>query len=974
VALTASQFVERWRGCSLTERSAAQSHFLDLCEMLGEPHPAAADGAGERFAFEKRVSRTSGKKGFADVWFSDHFAWEYKGKHKDLNEAYRQLNDYREDLGNPPLLVVCDLDRFEVHTNFDRTRVRVYQFDLADLLIGTATPKCPLPPLDVLRCLFADPDKLSPEATAARVTEDAAEKFCRLAESIELDGADPRRGQDPHRVAHFLMRLLFCLFADSIGLLPRHMFREMIETDRGRPQTFQRKLRTLFQAMSGRGNSFGPYDIHFFNGGLFDNDEVLTLNAADMGILYGASRLDWSTIEPSIFGTLFERSLNAQKRAKIGAHYTSPADIALIIEPVVMEPLRRRWAEVRARVAALAGEANNAPKGQAYNRIRRQMQEAIAEWMEQFEKVRILDPACGSGNFLYIALRRLLDLWWEASTFAAEHGLATILPRPVNPSQLYGIEIDFYAHELASIVVWIGYLQWRHEHGMGVPTEPILEKLDNIQHRDAILAHDADGDASEAEWPEADFVVGNPPFLGGKRLRQELNNRYVDDLFRVFEGRVAPEADLVVYWFEKAREALKSGKARRVGLLATQAIRGGANREVLDRIKDSARIFMAWSDQPWILDGAAVRISIVGFEQRGDEEPTGPMLNGKSVTQINSDLTSGTDATTASPLPENAGILFQGPVKVGKFEISQSDAHRLLAMKNPNSLSNSLVVKPWINASDIVRRHRNLWIIDFGDRSEADAALFEAPFELVRRRVKPFREKNHDRQRREYWWRLGRSGTELKAASKNKTRLIVTPRVSKHRIFVWVTSDVVPDSRVYVFARDDDYFFGVLQSRAHEVWTLANCSWHGVGNDPTYVSRTCFETFPFPWPPGQEPMNPYREAIAQAGRELVRLRENRLSATTSRDSQSGIKTLTDLYNERPTWLENAHRDLDRAVFAAYGWKYPLDQNGILERLLELNRQRAAGHPQETISALPPKKAPGVERPPAQRPSRKALSR
>ncbi len=544
--LSLPEFVNQWKASTLTERAAAQSHFIDLCEVLHQQRPAAADQTGDNYTFEKHVSTLEGGKGFADVWKRGYFAWEYKGKHKDLHAAYLQLAQYREDLENPPLLVVCDQDRFEVHTNFTGTRPQVYRFTLDELLSHAPTANCALPPLEVLKAAFSDPEELRPERASARVTEAAAGEFARLAASLEL------RGADAQAVAHFLMRLLFCLFADSIGLLPDHLFRQMIELDRGRPANFTRKLRQLFAAMSTGGNSFGVHDIHWFNGGLFADDSVFDLTAADLGILRAAAALDWSTVEPAIFGTLFERSLNPSKRSQLGAHYTSKEDILLIVEPVLIAPLAARWQAVKAEAIALA-EAAEEQKGTAYVKLRAQIQEKLYAWLEELSRLRILDPACGSGNFLYLALRRMLDLWREVYLFSAEHGLPTLLPHQVHPSQLYGLETNIYAHELASVVVWIGYLQWLNDNSIGWPTEPILRKLDNIRHGDAILTHDANGKPKEPAWPEAEVIIGNPPFLGGKRLRTELRDSYVEELFRVYAGRVPPEADLVTYWFEKAR-------------------------------------------------------------------------------------------------------------------------------------------------------------------------------------------------------------------------------------------------------------------------------------------------------------------------------------------------------------------------------------------------------------------------------------
>jgi type II restriction/modification system DNA methylase subunit YeeA len=873
------------------------------------------------------------------VWKRGFFAWEYKGKHRDLVAAYHQLADYRDDLENPPLLVVCDMDVFEVHTSFTGTQTRVYHFTLDDLLTAAPTPNCALPPLDVLRALFTDPDKLRPEAAAARVTEQAAAEFSKLALGLR------QRGIDSERAAHFLMRLLFCLFADSIGLLPENMFRKMLALDRGRPASFSRKLRQLFGAMSTSGSSFGMYDIHYFNGGLFADDEVFDLTEPDLAALRAAAELDWSTVEPAIFGTLFERSLDPSKRSQLGAHYTSKEDILLIVEPVVMAPLERRWSEVKAEASELATKAL-AVKGGAYNKLRAQLQDKLFAWVEELSKVRVLDPACGSGNFLYVALRRMLDLWKEAYVFAAAHGVPTFLPFQVTPAQLFGLETNVYAHELASVVVWIGYLQWLNDNGIGWPTEPILRKLDNIQHRDAILAHDADGNPVEPAWPEADFIIGNPPFLGGKRLRTELGDSYVGDLFHLYAGRVPQEADLVTYWFEKARALVEIHKAKRVGLLATQSIRAGANLKVLQRIAGSGGIFMAWSDKAWILDGAAVRVSVVGFDNGSDSQRH---LDGAPASKINANLTSELNLADAVKLTENSALCFMGTTKVGAFDLTPEIAKPMLsAPLNPNGRPNSDVVRPWANGMDVTGRPRWNYIIDFGvQRSEAEAALFEMPFEYIRKRVYPERKDNNRESYRAKWWIHAEPRPDMREHLSGLPRFIVTPRVAKHRLFAWVNSEVLADSRLYVFTRPDDYFLGILHSRLHEVWSLENCSWHGDGSEgarPTYVSGTCFETFPFPWPPGHEPKDsPLVAAIAEAARDLVEKRDAWLNPPNASAEELKKRTLTNLYNARPAWLADAHRKLDEAVFAAYGWPSTLTDAEILERLLALNHQRAASH-------------------------------
>ena len=481
MSLSLAEYVQRWKLNSQSERSGAQSHFIDLCDLLGEPHPAASDSIGERYAFEKPVGKTKGGKGFADVWLRDHFAWEYKGKHKNLAKAYEQLNDYREDLGNPPLLVVCDLDRFEIHTNFTATSKRVYAFNLDDLNRNQITATCPLQPLSVLRALFGDYNVLRPDRTDAQVTQDAARQFSRLAERLELE--DRNLAATRQEIAHFLMRILFCLFADSIGLLPKGVFRNLLQgSDRYNPKRFLRKLSLLFEAMSQQDGIFGEHTVKYFNGGLFDDSSVIQLDKGDLDILYEVSRnYDWAHVAPAIFGTLFERSLDPSRRTLIGAHYTSAEDILVLIEPVLMQPLQERWKVVREEVLqALADErAAEASRVGRQARFRSDLQseKLLETWINELTSIRILDPACGSGNFLYLALRRMLDLWLEVTRFVAEERISLVVPKMVSPSQLLGIETEFYAHELASVVVWIGFLQWRHEHAITEDREPILQNL-----------------------------------------------------------------------------------------------------------------------------------------------------------------------------------------------------------------------------------------------------------------------------------------------------------------------------------------------------------------------------------------------------------------------------------------------------------------------------------------------------------------
>ncbi len=933
--LSIPEFVARWQRSTLSERSAAQQHFIGLCEILGQPSPAEVDQEGNAYTFEKGVTKTSGGDGFADVWMRGFFAWEYKGKHKDLKAAYQQLLQYREDLDNPPLLVVCDLDRFEVHTNYTNTQKQIYGFELADLVQNRPTATCTLPPLEVLRAVFTDPGRLKPGQTTEQVTEAAAAQFSKLAESLRS------RGVPSERAAHFLMRLLFCLFSEDIGLLPGKLFSRLVESNLQRPAEFTKRLRQLFSAMAGEQGSFGEHDIPYFDGGLFSDDEAYDLTRDDLAVLALSSVLDWSSIEPAIFGTLFERSLDPDKRSQLGAHYTSEADIRLIVEPVLMEPLRRRWVEVEQTATEIIEKSKTQQKA-GQTKLRKALSDLLMGFASELSKVRVLDPACGSGNFLYVALKQILDLEKKVSVFAASNGLSGLLPR-TSPEQLYGIETNVYAHELASVVVWIGYIQWQHDNGFHFGSHPILKPLKNIKRMDAVLAYDEKGQPVEPAWPDADIIIGNPPFLGGSKIRSELGNNYREEICGVYEGRVPGGADLVTYWFERSRTQIKNGKSRRAGLLATQGIRGGANRTVLERILQTGGIFMAWSDRDWVLDGASVRVSIVGFD---DGSQTDRALDGKTVQQINADLTSHADITLASALAENSGISFQGASPKGSFDIDHATADKMLsAPLNVNNRPNSDVIRPVANGVDLVRLPRNMWTIDFGnDMTEEQAAQYEAPFEHVKCVVYPERQKHRRESRRERWWIYGEAAPGMRNAIAPLVRYIATPRVSKHRLFVWQKPAVLCNDATFVFARADDYFFGILQSKTHELWSRATgTQLREVESGFRYTATSTFETFPFPWPPGKEPKDdPRVEAIATAARELVKKRDAWLNPPDASTAELKKRTLTNLYNENPTWLQDVHRELDDAVLAAYGWPKKLSDQDILTRLLQLNVERS--HP------------------------------
>ncbi len=919
--LTPQDFVSKWNRVTAREKQIYQEHFIDLCHLVGHQTPNDYDPTGRHFGFEMGATKTSGGQGWADVAKLGYFGWEYKGKDYDLDKAYDQLLLYRDALQNPPLLIVSDINNIVIRTNYTNLPTRKITLTLDDLL----SPES----IKILKTVFFNPEQLKPQKTVESVTREAAAHFAKLAENLR------KYGNNPQEIAHFLIRLLFCLFAEDIGLLPENLFPRLLEQTRRNSKDFSEVLRQLFRAMN-TGGYFGADKILYFDGGLFDNENVLPLDSADMDIIADIDALDWGAIEPSIFGTLFERGLDPSKRSQLGAHYTSKEDILLIVEPVLMAPLRREWEEIKVEVRMLKDEEKSGKKKDA---IRKKISDRLRGFADKIAAIKVLDPACGSGNFLYVALRLLLDLQKEVINCSDEMGAGRFFVS-VTPAQVYGIEINDYAYELAQMTIQIGYIQWLGDNGYGYPAEPILKPMQNILHMDAILGYETLRDY-EPEWPEVDVIVGNPPFLGDKKMRTELGDKYVDDLRKLYGDRIPGQSDLVCYWFERARAMIEKEQVNRVGLLATQAIRHGSNRRVLDRIKQTGNIFLGIQNQEWILDGASVRVSMVGFDN-GTE--TIFELDGKSVSSINSDLTSAIDLTKAQKLSENQSLAFIGTQKGGPFDISEALAIIMRAdAGNPNGKSNNDVVRPWINGSDIARQSSSKWIIFFGiNMSMQDAALYEKPFEYVRANVKKSRKEIQSEERSTLrWWLHQRPRPEMWTALNGKTRYIVSPRVTKHRIFVWVNPETVPDSRLLVIARDDDYFFGVLHSRIHELWSLRTSPRHGVGNDPTYNAESCFETFPFSWPPGKEPKDdPRVQAIAQAAKELVEQRDRWLNAEGLSEAEKKRRTLTNLYNACPTWLDLAHKRLDEAVFAAYGWKSNLSDEEILEKLLALNLERA----------------------------------
>jgi hypothetical protein len=1013
--MTPQQFIDKWQASKLSERSACHEHFLDLCKLLGQPTPAESDPDGAWYTFERGVHKLEGEQGWADVWMENHFAWEYKGKHKDLTAAYKQLLQYREDLGNPPLLVVCDMNRFEVHTNFTRTAKKVYAFDLA----GLAEPAN----LDVLRKAFTAPDELRPGQTAEAVTEQASEIIGQIADGMRV------RNIDAHRAAHFLMKIMFSMFAEDIVLLKNKPLKQIFESA-AKPgvanaaDKLSKLLKNLFEAMAA-GGTFGADDVLHFNGGLFADADVIDLRVDEIQKLAVVNTLDWSNVEPSVFGTLFERILDPAKRSQIGAHYTSRDDILLLLEPVMMQPLRREWAEVKGKCESLVPkiqEEARKRKKAALSKAKapkpvRDFNKLIEDFHDRLTKVTVLDPACGSGNFLYVALKLLLDLEKEVITYASRY-VPGMFPE-VRPTQLAGIEINEYAQELASVVIWIGYLQWMHHNGFNPPSNPVLEPIESIRRMDAILDFRSADEIYEPIWPTAEFVIGNPPFLGDKRMRNRLGKDYTETLRAKYKGRLPGRSDLCCYWFEKAREMVVAKRCSRAGLLATQAIRGGGNRAVLEHIKESGDIFFAVSDRDWILDGATVHVSLIGFDS-GSE--TLKVLDGECVATINANLTSFIDITKSKQLKANKNAGFMGCTPSGPFEMPDDEALRFLSMPNPHGRPNSDVLRPWLIGDDITDRYRFEWVIDMSHlAAEHQAASYELPYRRVSELVTEARQKYTTGG--DSIWRFERPRPKMRKAMLGLDRFLATSMVSKHVFFQWLPVIHLPANLVIAFASGEDFLLGLLHSRVHTLWAIEmGTQLRDAASGGRYTHTTCFETFPYP-----ETSDAQHTAIAEAARELDQLRTNWLNPpewtttqtlefpgtvggpwdryidpatvrpinssaplsppgrgaggeggeagtrrnhpsptlplkgrepeevirigtvkyprTIPRDEASAKelkkRTLTNLYNQRPAWLDLAHKKLDEAVFAAYGWPADISDDDLLAKLLELNLERAA---------------------------------
>ncbi len=1010
-----ASFVARWQASSGAERANKDLFLSELCDALGvaRPDPTTGDASTDRYVFEKDAPTpkeggrtTTGK---IDLYKEGCFLLEAKqgseaGDQKvgtakrgtgmwafAMQAAYGQACQYAQAFdAPPPFLVVCDIGYcFDLYAAFDGSwnfrhfpdakRHRIY---LADLPAHA----------DTLRTIFTEPHRLDPSRNAAKVTREIATHLAELARGLEADG------YSGERIATFLMRCIFTMFAEDVGLLPAGLFVKALEGDWIRdPKRFVPDVTALWETMNTGGSIFRVGKILQFNGGLFRDPEALPLSRPQLEQLLEAAKTDWVDVEPAIFGTLLERALDPKERHALGAHFTPRAYVERLVRATIEEPLRADWDVVRTEAYHLAESGKEAAaKG------------AVRAFHKTLCELRVLDPACGTGNFLYVTLDLLKRLESEVLALLADLGEVQapleLQGLTVTPAQFHGLEIKPWAKEIAELVLWIGYLQWqlRSKGDSGVIQEPVLREYGNIECRDAVLAYDRvepvldekgspvvrwDGETMKpspvtgepipdesatvkaeryvnprkAEWPEADYVVGNPPFLGGWRMRASLGDGYVEALWAA-RPEISEKADLVMHWWDTAAGLTRAGRLRRFGLITTNSVTQVFQRRVLERhLEEGLSISFAIPDHPWVdsTDGAAVRIAMtvgdrgsrsgrllrVVREPMEDEGVSVPEFR-QTTGHIHADLSIGADLLSASPLKANDGITSPGVQLYGDGFIVDGALSTSWGAEAERARS-SQVLRRYMNARDLLQVSRDVEVIDFFGLDEAAARRgFPTLFQHVLLRVKPERDQNRRESIRRLWWRFGWERPVLRRQIEGLKRFVVTPETAKHRVFIFLPMECLPDNRLTVVATDDAYFLGVLSSRLHVGWALRN---GGTLEDrPIYTKATCFDPFPFPVPtPAQ----------------ISRIRELAEQLDSHRKRQQWLHpglTITGMYNvleklrsgealtakERTiheqglvSILKQLHDDLDAAVFDAYGWPGTLTDEEILERLVALNAER-----------------------------------
>lgn len=1060
--ITTQAFIARWQGVTASELATAQSFVMDLCELLGvpKPHPTPA----QDYMFERPVTFSHGdgssSAGRIDCYRREHFVLEAKklkaathtkGFDDGLLRARSQGESYARalpaDEGRPPFVLVVDVGTvIEVYAEFSRSGgtytpfpdPRSHRILLADL----AKPEVQ----DRLRKIWTQPDDLNPALITAKVTRDVSNQLAQLARSLE------QAGHAPHTVAAYLSRCLFSMFAEDVELLPKGSFQALLLQHRESPGTVQQMLRSLWADMDKGGFSVALVSpVLKFNGKLFKGESAdgysLSLSPEQIDLLIKAAKANWREVEPAIFGTLLERALDPDERHALGAHYTPRAYVERLVLPTVIDPLRAEWANAQAAALLLAHEAAElearppaVKTKKDFAALDRHNAAVRAKWVEARQQVRdflhrlctlrVLDPACGSANFLYVTLEHLKRLEGEVlnqlSALGDSQDALDLGRETVTLQQLRGVELNERAAALAELVLWIGFLQWHiRTNGRASVAEPVVHDYGNIEHRDAVLAYDSqepmtdatgkvltrwDGETvkphpvtgqpvpdeaaqvvqwryvnpRQAEWPKADFIVGNPPFIGNKRMRVALGDGYADAL-RAAWPEVPESADFVMYWWHKAAETVRQGQAERFGLITTNSLTMIFNRRVIEAHQTATQplsLAYAVPDHPWVdsAGGAAVRISMsVGVRGTSEgklqtvtqeREADGGEVAVELLTRqgvIHADLKVGANVTSTVKLRSNAGLSSMGMMRVGKgFEVADEATARKLGLGRIPGLTQRL--RPFRNGNDLTGSPRGYWLIDLFGLSEAEVrSQFPEVYQWVLERVKPERDQNRRPRLREQWWVFGEPRQGLRAALKGLTRYIGTVETAKHRVFTFLDASILPDHKLVAIAFADALHLGILSSRLHIEWALASGGRLGVGNHPVYSKSRCFDPFPFP---ELDPAGALAERIRKLAEQIDAHRKVQLAAHSDATLTATYNVLEKLRSgealtakEKVIYehglvgvLKSLHDELDAAVLQAYGWAdltLSADTDTLLVRLVELNAKRAAEEAAGTVRWLRP---------------------
>lgn len=833
----AEAFITEWRDAQASERSNAQKFLIGLTELVGAEVPGAATGDVRRdaYVFERPVRFHDGPKesvGFADLYKRGAVVLETKqgvdaeraasGKRQrkghgvrgtgaweaTMEAAKNQAARYARNLEPaepvPPFLAVVDVGHcVDLYADFGGTgrlyapfpSAEAYRIGLDDLRDGAVRER--------LRLVFEDPTALDPARRQAAVTQELARRLAELAASLDADAPDDEDRTE--RTAGFLTRCLFCMFAEDAGLLPDRAFSRLLEAYRDRLDVLPQALTGFFRAMDEGGFVMGvDVTVPEFDGVLFRDRWAPALNHDQVDGLLEAAAMDWREVEPAIFGTLVERALDPKKRRHMGAHFTPRAYVERVIGPAVIEPLREEWEGVRAAARAAEAEAEEAGTPKAARAKRAEARDLISGFLGRLARVRVLDPACGSGNFLYVTFAGLKALEGEVRAALRRFGQTESLELEgvaVTPHQMLGIELGARAAAVADLVLWIGYLQWHQRtHGGAQPLpEPILKGYGQVEHRDALL----DAGGGRAAWPEADFVVGNPPFVGkGQPMRESLGQETLDRLATAYP-EVPGSVDLVMYWWDRAAEAVRAGRVGRFGLITTSSITQTFNRRIVERHLDAENDPLALSfaipNHPWVDDGADVRMAVTVGVRASEfdvgagrlatvavETPTGDGVSevelAEVVGEIHSDLTVGADVRLAETLKANEGLASFGMMLAGRGFLVSPDEARSLGLGTVEGAGR--VLRPTLNGRDLAKPARERYVIDlYGYEADEARERFPEIYEHVVREVKPQRDGNRDKQRRERWWLHGRTNENLRAALDGLRRFIATPETAKHRVF-----------------------------------------------------------------------------------------------------------------------------------------------------------------------------------------------